>query len=260
MTGSLEGALRGALFGAISAGVAYGVAEVAGHLANVGSAEAHAATLMKAGLNKLTAIKTMLHGLSRGIIARIQGGSFKAGFMSGLSSAFDVGTKGYGGFVGRTTIMAIVGGTAAALGGGKFANGAVSAAFVHMFNGEYGSITKAFRSLARGLYRFGDYVGRISGFRDWQDGSIVDRSYYQDQALSETKAVYILGTHVVENPKLSLRALSVYYNMDSAQMNANSLVNFYTGLAVPGVGIISLVGNTMGEAHAINQIYRDLRN
>ena len=54
--------------------------------------------------------------------------------MSGLSSAFDVGTKGYGGFTGRTVIMAIVGGTASRLGGGKFANGAVSAAFVHMYN------------------------------------------------------------------------------------------------------------------------------
>ena len=36
----------------------------------------------------------------------------------------------------RTTVMAIVGGTASALGGGKFSNGAVSGAFVHMFNVE----------------------------------------------------------------------------------------------------------------------------
>jgi len=32
------------------------------------------------------------------------------------------------------SISAIVGGTASKLGGGKFANGAVSAAFVHMYN------------------------------------------------------------------------------------------------------------------------------
>ena len=38
--------------------------------------------------------------------------------------------------VGRTSIMAIIGGTFAKLGGGKFANGAMSAAFVHLFNGE----------------------------------------------------------------------------------------------------------------------------
>ena len=39
---------------------------------------------------------------------------------------------------GRTAIMAIIGGTFARLGGGKFANGAMSAAFVHLFNGEIG--------------------------------------------------------------------------------------------------------------------------
>ena len=33
-------------------------------------------------------------------------------------------------------IAAIVGGTASKIGGGKFSNGAISAAFVHMFNTE----------------------------------------------------------------------------------------------------------------------------
>jgi len=37
-------------------------------------------------------------------------------------------------FGGKMAISAIVGGTASRLGGGKFANGAVSAAFVHMYN------------------------------------------------------------------------------------------------------------------------------
>jgi len=63
--------------------------------------------------------------------------------MSGLSSGFDVGAKGYGGFTNRTVTIAIIGGTASALGGGKFSNGAVSGAFGHMFNAEGG-----FRKLA----------------------------------------------------------------------------------------------------------------
>ena len=37
---------------------------------------------------------------------------------------------------------AVVGGTASALGGGKFSNGAVSGAFVHMFNHEFGEALK----------------------------------------------------------------------------------------------------------------------
>jgi hypothetical protein len=44
--------------------------------------------------------------------------------------------RGAGGIVLRTSIAATVGGTAAALGGGSFTNGAISAAFVHLFNDE----------------------------------------------------------------------------------------------------------------------------
>jgi hypothetical protein len=36
----------------------------------------------------------------------------------------------------RTTVAAVVGGTASELGGGKFANGAMTAAVQHLFNGE----------------------------------------------------------------------------------------------------------------------------
>ena len=65
---------------------------------------------------------------------------------------------------------------------------------------------------------------------------------------------------MVENPKSSIKALSTYYNQNSSQMNTNTLVNFYTGLAVPFVGGIALAGNIMGEAHEINQIYNNQRN
>ena len=135
-TKSLKGALKGALFGAVGAVAAVGVANVTAKVFNITQKAAHSLNVLKSGVNKRTLFKAALHGLTRGAIQAAQGGKFKAGFMSGLSSAFDVGTKGYGGFVGRTTIMAVVGGTASALGGGKFANGAVSGAFVHMFNAE----------------------------------------------------------------------------------------------------------------------------
>jgi len=80
-----------------------------------------------------------MHGLARGAIQTLQGGSFRAGFFSGFSSGMSVGTKGYGGFVGRTVMMGVVGGTASALGGGKFSNGAMSGAFTQMFNAEGGA-------------------------------------------------------------------------------------------------------------------------
>ena len=58
--------------------------------------------------------------------------------------------------VGRTSIMAIKGGTFAKLGGGKFANGAMSVAFTHLFNGESASsLTRKFFSGESGEYVFG---------------------------------------------------------------------------------------------------------
>ncbi len=72
----------------------------------------------------------------RGAISSFQGGSFKAGSLSGLTSGFDVGTQGYGGMLGRTSIMAIAGGTFSVIGGGKFSNGAFGGAMTHLFNAE----------------------------------------------------------------------------------------------------------------------------
>ena len=108
-----------------------------------GVASVHSANFINSGVNKLTLFKAAAHGVARGAIQSAQGGSFKAGFMSGFSSGFDVGTSAMGGntvggFVARTVTMGIVGGTASALGGGKFSNGAMSGAFTHMFNAEGG--------------------------------------------------------------------------------------------------------------------------
>jgi len=149
-TGTLKGALKGALFGGISAGAAFGVAELTS--SSFAGVNGHSASFLKNGITKATAFKSVAHGLARGAINKLQGGDFKGGFLSGLSSGFDVGTKGYGGIAGRTAIMAIVGGTASALGGGKFSNGAVSGAGVHLFNGE--DVVSTMQSL--GAYFGGD--------------------------------------------------------------------------------------------------------
>lgn len=56
-----------------------------------------------------------------------------------ISSAFSIGNKDYGGIEVRTAIMAVIGGTTSELSGGKFSNGAISGAFVHMYNAELGN-------------------------------------------------------------------------------------------------------------------------
>jgi hypothetical protein len=77
-------------------------------------------------------MKALAHGTSRAAIAKAQGQSATSGFWSG----FSVGSSGYGGIAGRTTMMAVVGGIVSEATGGKFANGAVSGAFIQMFNVE----------------------------------------------------------------------------------------------------------------------------
>ena len=122
-TGSLKGALKGAFWGAVSAGVANEI----GH-----------GLLLKSVRESTYIAKSVLHGLSRAAISKLQFGSGKGSFLSGMASSL------FGGFVAdafkgahtivKTAMVAIAGGTASRLGGGKFANGAMGAAFVMLFN------------------------------------------------------------------------------------------------------------------------------
>lgn len=77
------------------------------------------------------------HGVLQGGIAEGTGGEFRHGFYAGAASSAlggPVGELAGGSRTGNMIAGAIVGGTASALGGGKFANGAVSGAFTYMFN------------------------------------------------------------------------------------------------------------------------------
>ena len=100
--------------------------------------------------------KAVAHGIVRAGMASLRGQKVSSGFWSGfVSSGFSVGTSGYGGTPGRTFIMAVVGGTTSELTGGKFANGAVTGAFIYLFNENALSLTKKFFSGISGEYVFG---------------------------------------------------------------------------------------------------------
>ncbi|WP_283241213.1 SpvB/TcaC N-terminal domain-containing protein [Pseudoalteromonas rubra] len=114
LKGALTGAATGAVFGAIGANFT-GAAE--------GSFE-HIAS----------------HALAGGVLAEIQGQNFGHGFWSaGLTKGMDVNgfMPGVGATMNmaRTLVAGIIGGTVSKLVGGKFANGAVTAAFAQAFNG-----------------------------------------------------------------------------------------------------------------------------
>jgi len=83
------------------------------------------------------------HAVAGGVLAELQGGKFGHGFMSGGltkgfmgHSGFDYSDGSWEAIAGRTIIAAVVGGTISEMTGGKFANGAVTAAMAQLFNNE----------------------------------------------------------------------------------------------------------------------------
>ena len=103
-------------------------------------------------------------GLTGGITSVLQGGKFGHGFLSaGFAKAvttylpFDklgldgIGDKydGWEYVAGRTTVAAISGGTASVIGGGKFENGAKTAALAHLLNAEQSNIKEKFAELVK---------------------------------------------------------------------------------------------------------------
>lgn len=87
--------------------------------------------------------KIAAHGFIGGVSARAMGGDFKAGFLAaGFTAGVSSSSLGKSVFTNSSALTgklqnafaaAIIGGTASVIGGGKFANGAVTGAFSRMF-------------------------------------------------------------------------------------------------------------------------------
>ena len=128
------------------------MASSAAFLASEGDVKAGMMGMMSAGIageigkiNDLSNFsRSALHGITQGAVSAAGGGRFGDGALGAFSGSYFsfipeavAGPYGSGGEwakIGRMTAAAVVGGTASALGGGKFANGAWSAAFVSRFN------------------------------------------------------------------------------------------------------------------------------
>jgi RHS repeat-associated protein len=120
-----EGAI-GAGVGAVAGAISFGIGEVFGPYGQHGLAG-------EIG-------RGAAHGVVGGAIAEAQGGDFRHGFYgsfagSFLGGAFRINGNGAGVYAANIAVSAVVGGTASMLGGGKFANGALTAAFQYMANG-----------------------------------------------------------------------------------------------------------------------------
>lgn len=121
----LKAGFKGASMSGISAGLTYGVGS---GIQELGAAN----TVLGEGL------RAVGHGAVQGTMNELQGGKFSSGFYSGVVSSIGSHTKGlYGGNRAIKVFSAsLVGGATSSFTGGKFANGAVSGAFIEMYNCE----------------------------------------------------------------------------------------------------------------------------
>jgi len=126
---SLESAVNGALFGFLSAGLAHGI----GHGLGLGPSP------FGSGAGSGLA-KALAHGVSQGAVNHLRGGKFREGMIGGffghMSAGLAAGTARAVGAINsaavavRTATAAVIGGTISWLAGGKFGNGATTAAFL----------------------------------------------------------------------------------------------------------------------------------
>jgi RHS repeat-associated protein len=130
-----KGALIGGIQGAASAGI--------------GHSDFFAKGGAFGGATGSAIAQTTAHGILGGTVNEAMGGKFQDGFLSAAAAKGASFLPGVGeflspgtdegqsiGILGRTALAATIGGTASAVGGGKFANGAKTAAMQHLFNEE----------------------------------------------------------------------------------------------------------------------------
>ena len=127
----LSAGFKGAAIGAFTAGVADAWGNANHGLAN------------KWGLGQDSIGRALGHGVSGGLASEMQGGEFMHGFGSAAFTHYasaHANVDNIQGFNGdkivRVSVDAAIGGTASVIGGGKFANGAITAAFQSMYNRE----------------------------------------------------------------------------------------------------------------------------
>jgi RHS repeat-associated protein len=175
MGGSSSQALRGAFTAAASV---YVFQQIGGHFKGVSGGPG---ANVNFGGNLLTgsqvAQQIAAHAVAGGVISTLGGGKFGHGFFSagvtkGLGGAYLPGGSGLsaGDVAYGTVVSMVIGGTASVISGGKFANGANTAAMQYLFNqaskADYSKIWKDMK-------------------RTWSD--------YWDNANSELSGVYAVG-------------------------------------------------------------------
>ena len=169
--------LKGALLGGIAAAA---FSAIGNHFSNLSDPFSTGA-VHEFGGNWLTsgqiAQQITAHAIVGGVLSVLQGGKFGSGFIAaGITKGFtnvELGAAGdlssAGEYLAGTVVAAVIGGTASALTGGKFANGANTAAFQFLFNATTAAIKRANQAFdVKGHYAkltdAGEMVDKVSAY------------------------------------------------------------------------------------------------
>ena len=121
----------------------------------------------------------------------------------------------------------------------------------------------AYNTAVTAPYEFGDFLAKITGFRDWQEGSVVDDSYYQDETIAEMKDTYIVLKTVFSNDTLRDMTIDAIAD-DIADRPGYYLGNLITGTSISSVlsgygKTAYIAGSSIGKAsNIIDNVYADL--
>ncbi|GAB4195756.1 MAG: hypothetical protein Tsb002_28520 [Wenzhouxiangellaceae bacterium] len=129
--------------------------------------------------------KAAVHGLAQGAISKASGGGFKGAFLGGLAGSLSsaIPQLSQDGLV-QTLQAAIIGGTVSEISGGGFANGALSATFVALYNHlEHQEASNAQQDLDLTAEEYLEAVE--NGL--WDDAPIIE-GYPDDQAVNQAAA------------------------------------------------------------------------
>lgn len=126
--------ITGGLMSTAIAGITHGIGGIGGIKIAFQKLEDATAKLINDFIN--LSVRSVAHGVFQGGMRFIQGGMFEHGLWSGFFSSFGLGAMSLAKMrsINYMIFGAAIGGTAEALGNGKFANGAITGAYVGLFN------------------------------------------------------------------------------------------------------------------------------
>jgi len=198
-----------------------------------------------AGKSAIELRRAMAHAIFNGAMRWAQGGKFEHGFLSGFVSSLGGSYLSTNGFnmsgAEKIAISAAIGGTAEALGGGKFANGAVTGAYVMMFNHlmylpQTGAIPKILNSEHRKLLRtkieeaaFQERVERNRQLETNLDKNDIFVSF--DIGIKRGSSIWDNNMYSAENLEVTIGNKTITVDVILSVQNDMNVVRFYE----PGV-------------------------